>query len=138
VSAPSALRFFWRRSTPTLAMTKNRIALAVVVVIAAAYGATAVAVGIFWGDLTMPYRASAVASGLLLIGGAWLTWRGRFSGVVFLWASALLYILMQVVPAMQRHGNQAFSMLMNAFYVSVAIRVSLAAAGHYLLKARHG
>jgi hypothetical protein len=119
-------------------MTKNRVALAVVVVIAAAYGATAVAVGILWGDLTIPYRASAVASGLLLIGGAWLAWRGHFSGVVFLWASALLYILMQVVPAMQRHGSQALSMLMNAFYVSVAIRVSLAVAGHYLLKGRHG
>jgi hypothetical protein len=119
-------------------MTKNRIALAVVVVIAAAYGVAAVAVGVFWGDLTMTYRASAVASGFLLIGGAWLTWHGRFSGVVFLWASALLYILMQIVPAMQRHGSQALSMMMNAFYVSVAIRVSLAAAAHYLLKGRHG
>jgi hypothetical protein len=118
-------------------MTIRHLALSAVSLAAAIFGLVGV-VGAFAVEGTPVLHATtAVVGGLLLIAGAWLMYRRRVTGVALVWASALVYALVQLVPAISRHGLGAFSVLMGTFYVSVAIRVAFALAGHVLLRARH-
>jgi hypothetical protein len=58
--------------------------------------------------------------------------------VLFLSVSAAVYLFVQLLPGFQRHGIGIFSVLMGAFYVSVAVRIGLAVVAYYLVKERHG
>lgn len=119
-------------------MTKRRTALVVVATIAALYGLATLLVGSLVEDVEVAYRVSGIATGLLLVGGAWLLWRERPSGVLLLLISAAVYLLVQLVPGFQLYGIGIFSVLMDAFYVSVTVRIGLAVAAYYLMKERHG
>lgn len=119
-------------------MTKNRLAISTVALLAAAFGLASVAGAILFADLTPLYRAMGATFGLLGVAGGWLVFRGHRLGVALLWVVAAAYTLVNLLPALQRHGMEAFSVLMSAFYVSVATRVGLAAAAHVLLRLRHG
>jgi hypothetical protein len=119
-------------------MTKRRYGLIFVAMTAALYGLASVLGGAFVKDIEVAYRVSSIATGLLLVGGAWLLWRRRPSGALLLWASAALYLLVQLLPGFRHHGMGIFSVLIDAFYISAAVRIGLAVAAHYLIKERRG
>ena len=119
-------------------MMNNRLAISTVALGAGAFGFLSVAVGILLDDLTLMDRAIGLIFGLFEIVGGWLVFRGRRLGVALLWAAAAAYTLVNLLPALQRHGMDAFSILMSAFYVSVFIRAAFAVAAHLLLRPRHG
>lgn len=108
-----------------------------VAVLAVSYGALSVYGAFALENITLPFRAAGLAVGvLLLVGGVLLFWK-RASGVALLWVSAGVYALVVLVPAFQRHGSGAFSSLMGAFYVSLALRVAMAGVAHMALRACH-
>jgi hypothetical protein len=119
-------------------MTKSRATLLLVAVIAAGYGLASLVGGLFVEGVTASFRITSFVVGFLLVAGAGLLVFERMSGAVLLWLSASTYALVMLVPALQRHGSGAFSALMGAFYLSLAIRVVLAAFAHVLVRRRHG
>lgn len=119
-------------------MTKQRISILIMAGLAAAYGLPSVAMSFAIDDATPFFRITSLAVGILLMFGAISLVLGRRWSVPALWLSALIYAGVMLVPAFYRHGLEAFSVLMSAFYVSLAMRLALAAAAHLLLKRSHG
>jgi hypothetical protein len=119
-------------------MTNSRLGLSIIGLLAAGFGLASVVGAFFFEDLTLLERVYGGSLGLLAAAGGWLVFRGRRIGVALLWLAAAIYTLVNLVPALQRHGAHAFSALMSAFYVSVALRVALAAAAHVLVGVRRG
>lgn len=121
-----------------LAMTKTRITLLVVAGLAAAYGLPSAIGSFFLDDVTYLFRVASFIVGLLLLVGAGLLVLERSAGAILLWLSAATYAAVMLVPAIHRHGIEAFSVLMGAFYLSLTVRIGLAAAAHFLVRRRHG
>lgn len=119
-------------------MTKSRASLLLVAAISAAYGLASLIGGLLLEDVTAPYRVVSFVVGGLLVAGAGLLILERISGAVLLWLSACVYALVMLIPSLQRHGIGGFSALMGAFYLSLGVRVCLAAAAHFLVRRRHG
>jgi len=112
--------------------------LLVVAGLAAAYGLPSAAGAFFLDDVTQPFRFASLAVGAPLVVGAALLVLGRRGGAPLLWLSAATYAAVMLLPAFYRHGVDAFSVLMSAFYFSLAVRVGLAAAAHMLCWRCHG
>jgi hypothetical protein len=119
-------------------MTKTLLGLCIIGLLAAGFGLVSVVAAFFFEDLTLLARFYGGGLGLLTVAGGWLVFRRRRIGVALLWLAAAIYTLVSLVPALQAHGADAFSALMSAFYVTVALRVALAAAAHVLLGGRRG
>lgn len=119
-------------------MTSIRRARWVVALLAAGYGLPSVFGALVLDDITLQFRLASLTIGALLVVGAILLLLEHRAGVVLLWLSAGIYALVMLLPALQRHGLAAFSVLMGTFYVSLSIRIVLAVAAHALLSRRHG
>ena len=119
-------------------MTKTRIALLVVAGVAVAYGLPSAIGALFLNDVTQPFRVAGFVVGLLLLVGGGLLVFDRSVGVLLLWLSAAAYAAVMLVPAFHRHGTDALAVLMGAFYVSLTVRICLAAAAHFLVRRRQG
>jgi len=119
-------------------MTKSRGLLIAVAVAASACGLVSLVGVAVTDDVALWYRVAGFTIGALLMAGAWLLWRGQFSGAVLVWLSAGAYVLEQLVPALFRNGIGAFSALAGVFYLSAAFRIGLAIASQFLVRARHG
>jgi uncharacterized membrane protein len=119
-------------------MTRKRVAIVTIAFGAAGFGLVSVLGAFLFDDLTVFYRLWGASLGLLQVIAGWFVFRERHLGVALLWVAAVLYTSVNLVPAFQRHGMEAFSVLMSAFYVSVAIRVAFATFAHWLVGPRHG
>lgn len=119
-------------------MPKTRVALLVVAGLAAAYGLPSAVGSFFLDDVTHIFRVASFTVGLLLLAGAALLFLERRGGALLLWLSAATYAVVMLLPALQRHGLEAFSVLMGAFYLSLTVRIGLAVAAHVLVRRRHG
>lgn len=133
--APTLSRSGWRHS---LTMTKTRVALLVVAGLAAVYGLPSAVWSFFLYDVTHLFRAASFIVGGLLVCGAVLLVFERRGGVLLLWLSATTYAAVVLFPAFERHGTEAFSALMGAFYLSLTVRVGLAVTALVLVRRRHG
>jgi hypothetical protein len=119
-------------------MTKRRVAISAIALVATAFGSGAVVAAFLFDDLSVLARLGGACLGLLFVAGGWLVFLERRVGVALLWVGAAIYTFVNFVPALERHGTEAFSVLMNMFYVSVGLRVALATAAHLLVRPRHG
>lgn len=119
-------------------MRKTRAFVWLAAILAGAYGLPSLVGAFAVGDVTPLFRAASFVVGSLLVAGAVLLLRAPRVGVCLLWASAGLYALVMLVPSLQRHGVSAFSALMGAFYLSLGIRVALAAFAHAAVRVHHG
>lgn len=114
-------------------MTRTRLTLLAVASVAALYGLLSVAGAIFVAEVAPFFRGASFAIGsLLVLGAALLMCKPRW-GVALLWVSAATYAAVMLLPAFYRHGIEAFSALMGAFYYSLAMRLMLAAIAHLLV-----
>ncbi len=113
---------------------RTPLPLLIVAILAAGHGAVSVGGALFMEDVEQMLRLSSFLSGAFLLVGADMLVRQRRWSVLLIWLSAIVYFLSIVLPAFGLHGSDAFSMLMNAFYWSVGVRVFLAIAAHLALK----
>lgn len=119
-------------------MTKTRVALLVVAGLAAAYGLPSVVGSFFLDDVSDLFRAVSFIVGFFLVFGAALLALERRGGALLLWLSAATYAAVMLFPAFERHGTEAFSALMGAFYLSLTVRIGLAVTALVLVRRRHG
>jgi hypothetical protein len=117
-----------------LTTTRFRLPTSVLAAVAAAYGLPSVVMAFGIADATPFFRASSLLVGLLLVAGAFFLVLGNRWSVAALWVSAFIYAGVMLVPAFYRLGFDAFSFLANAFYISLAVRIALAAAAHALVR----
>lgn len=120
-------------------MTKSHLGIWLVAVVSAGLGIPSAVGSFVMEDVTPLFRVASFVVGALLVVGAYLLVIERRVGVALLWLSATLYALLMLVPAFERHGLAAFTALMGAFYLSMAIRLGLAVAAHMVMQGRrHG
>jgi hypothetical protein len=110
--------------------------LQILSVLAAGYGALSLLGALIVRDIPYNLIATSCASGIFLVVGAVLLFKERFASVICFWISASIYFFSMGWPAFNQYGMAAFSILMNAFYWSLAARVLLPVAAHLLLAQR--
>ena len=119
-------------------MGSSRVASLVVIVAAICYGAPSVIGAFLLQEVEPVFRViSFVVGGLSVLGGI-LLWRKHQASPWLLWLSAFIYAAVMLLPALYRHGLSAFSVLLGAFYLSLAVRLLIAGSAHVLLRRAHG
>jgi len=113
---------------------RRPLPLLIVAVLAAVPGLISVSGALFLDDVTPFLRVSSTTSGSLLLIGAWLLLLQRRWAVALFGLSATVYLLSILLPAFERHGSEAFSALMSAFYWSAGFRVFLPVTTLLVLK----
>jgi len=90
--------------------------------------------GALWLDGTSLFlRATSATAGALLVLAAWQLWLEKSSAVAILWLSAAVYFASIFIPALARHGAEAFSALNPAFYWSLFVRVVLPVLAYFVV-----
>jgi|SRR6478672_2286483 len=115
---------------------KKSPTLLILAILASGHGLVSLLGALFLDDVSLLLRSTSLVVGALLVVGAGLLFAERRESVAVLWLSALVYFLSIVWPAFNRHGSAAFSVLMDAFYWSLGIRVLLPIAAQVVLARR--
>ncbi len=114
-------------------MNRRRLLVLLATVIGA-FGLASLTGAFLLDDVTPFLRATSVASGAMLVVAAGLLFGGRRLALSLLWLSVTVYFVSIVGPAIHRHGDSAFSVLMGAFYWSIVTRIAFALCAHRLLR----